>query len=102
MAAVKSLKEPFRRLNTIQLRTIGPTPMAHAAYLPLHTRHNSLYASSALPPITSGEPFYQDSELEEVRHPEERALRAHEHLRIRGIEVRPLWGHGANSPLVNL
>ena len=70
-------------------------PLTHAAQFPLRL-------ISRLRRTTSAEPFYQPGELYEIRDAEEGPLPAHDDLRIGGSEVRPLWGHGADDPVINL
>ncbi len=57
--------------------------VTHAAQFPLRL-------ISRLQRVVSAELFYQSSQLHEIREAEEGALLAHDDLRIRGNEVRPL------------
>jgi hypothetical protein len=57
----------------------------------------ALHLIGRLHRIASAEPIDQSSELHKVRNAEERALLAHDHLRIRGNEVGPLRRNGADG-----
>lgn len=61
-------------------------------------RHNSPYMSSdSSSQSRASEAIYQQRELQQVRHAEERALLAQDHLRIRRNEVGPLWRNGTHG-----
>jgi hypothetical protein len=68
--------------------------------LDLHERRSWLYASSDV--STPAEPLHQSPELHPVRHAEQRALLAHDHLRIWRNEVSPLRRNGADALAIDL
>jgi hypothetical protein len=68
--------------------------------LHLHERRNCLYVSSGV--STPAEPLHQSREFHQVRHAEERALLAHDHLRIWRNEVCPLRRNGADALAIDL
>jgi hypothetical protein len=51
--------------------------------------------------MTLAQVFYQPSELQEIRHPEQRTVPAQDDFRVRRYEIRPLSGHGADGFLIN-
>lgn len=52
--------------------------------------------------MTSAQPIYQPGEFHKIREAEESALPDQDDLGIRRREVRPLRGHRADGPLINL
>ena len=76
--------------------------MASGIFIITHAAQSALRPIGRLQRTTSTDPFYQPSELHQVRYPEKRSLLAQDELRIRGKKIRPLRGNRANGLVIDL
>ena len=103
-------KGPCYSLDTAEYRYLYP-PERHIAKAPYAVcgvfsltlaAEFTLHTICLLQRITSAQLIYQPCEFQQIRHAEERTLRADDDLRIRSHEIRPLRWNRADGRLIDL